>query len=202
MAGIGHHQVQTLRARPLSMNPSKPTIVFIKESFPQMQGSLSLKIHIPTTMVFARDLGTQNVTNSWEVTANVNYNGTNFNDGTKYGQYVEVLDANSKVLARFYLNQPALTGNVSVVGNTQTIVSDTKANVQLVSNYFQPLDIKCVGGTITFKYGNYSAVSDGIFDVTGDWHHPKTFRIDEYHVSSSTNVPRIINFKNVLFSSN
>jgi rhamnose utilization protein RhaD (predicted bifunctional aldolase and dehydrogenase) len=129
------------------------------------------------TNTVSRSLGVNNVTSSWKITGEVAYPG-NMPNGNSIAQFLEVLDANGKVLTTFY---PSIDRNnpitVYLKGNTKNIFSvNGESAGKAILEPLTPFEINVVNGVVTFIYGNYPPVSTSISDATGNWKTPATLR--------------------------
>ncbi|CAN5431143.1 hypothetical protein BH11BAC3_BH11BAC3_06120 [soil metagenome] len=125
-----------------------------------------------------RDLGSNNVTESWKISGELAYpgNAPNVNSIT---QYFEVLDDQNKVLTRFY---PELDISVSpmistIFANKAILARDNDITIRNEMNSLRPFEVKIVNGTVTFTYSNYAPVTTAIYDAKGDWRKPTTLRV-------------------------
>ncbi len=126
------------------------------------------------TAAVNRTLGTNNVTNNWKITGQLTFEKSDFVVGSLTKQYVDVLDAAGKIIARFNYTGNSTTKVLTIYGNTSII--DSKVGLSSVLNQFQPFEINAVNGAITFNYANYPPVTTSIFDATANWRQPKTLR--------------------------
>ena len=140
-----------------------------------------LNIRFVSTTAFtntvSRDLGVNNVTSSWKITGEVAYPG-NMPNGNSIAQFLEVLDANGKVLTTFY---PIIDRNNSVTvylkANTKNIFSVNGENTgKAILEPLTAFEINVVNGVVTFIYGNYPPVTTSISDATGNWKTPAILR--------------------------
>ncbi|MEO6546442.1 MAG: hypothetical protein ABIN94_00520, partial [Ferruginibacter sp.] len=132
---------------------------------------------VATTATVNRDLGINNVTNSWKVAGEVIYPVGNNANGIVAKQYIEVLDANAKTLAIFYVDAPSVS-STTVYGNTAKLATSPDiSTIQQAISTLLPFEINAVNGQISFVYGNFPVVSTTIYDATGNWKTPKTLRI-------------------------
>ena len=145
----------------------------------QSSPDISMKFIKPTneTYYVSRDLGTNNVNNSWKITGEIGYPDSR--DGNSISQYFEVLDSKGKVLTRFYPNVDALATPVveSIIFNNKVIASGSEAVIKKAMDLMLPFEIQIVNGQVSFTYGNYPPVITTIQDAKGDWKTPKTMRI-------------------------
>ncbi|MEO8110612.1 MAG: Ig-like domain-containing protein [Ginsengibacter sp.] len=122
-----------------------------------------------------RDLGTNTVTNSWKISGQVSFEGSDFSSGSQTMAYVDVLDAAGKILTRFYYTNNHATGVTTVYGNSQ-VIAQSNASISSVLGGMQPFEVNIVNNKLTFLYANYPAVAATIFDPTANWKSPKTLR--------------------------
>ena len=122
-----------------------------------------------------RDLGTNNVTDSWKISGEIIFppdNNVNYLVGQ---QYLEVLDANGKILTSFYLAESG--GITTIYGNNAAMAKSADRSIQKNIQKLLPFQMGVLNGMATFTYGNYTPVSTTISDATGNWKTPKTLRI-------------------------
>jgi len=131
---------------------------------------------IPTvgTYKVERDLGTNNVTSSWELSGNLSYPKTavNYNHGSDK-QFLEVLDINGKTLTTFYLTGGYLA-NTNVYANTVMMATGNASVIESYLNSLLPYKILATSSGVTFSYGNFTPVTTTISDPSADWTKPKT----------------------------
>ncbi len=134
------------------------------------------------TAAVNRDLGTNNVINNWKISGQLSFEKSDFVVGSATKQYVDVLDAAGKIIARFnYIGNPN-TKMVALYGNNSIIDNSTTVSVTL--NQFQPFEVNAVNGAVTFIYANYPPLTTTIFDATANWRQPETLR--QYWTGSGT----------------
>ncbi|MEO6731287.1 MAG: PA14 domain-containing protein [Ferruginibacter sp.] len=128
-----------------------------------------------------RDLGNNNVTNSWKITGSIAYPGNIPNDvNAAVQQYFEILDDADKVLTTFYpiINRSAYPITTSFIkANAVNLATATGTTIADAMNSLLPFSISIVNGAVTFEYGNYAPVTTTISDPTGNWRKPKTLRL-------------------------
>jgi hypothetical protein len=144
-----------------------------------VDNDISVSCTIPTvgTYTVRRDLGNNNVSTNWKVTGLLAYpkNGLNQYFGVMQ-QYLDVLDANDKILTSFYY-----TGGYQVptvlYGNAVAVASSTDGSVEKNIEEPLPFEVKVLGGVVTFTYGNYTPVTANLADSKGNWNTPKTLQL-------------------------
>ncbi|MEO6187434.1 MAG: T9SS type A sorting domain-containing protein, partial [Ginsengibacter sp.] len=119
-----------------------------------------------------RDLGTNNVSDSWKISGFLTFEGSDFTTGSKINSYVDVLDANSKVIARFFYQYTG--GILSLRANNDVYLNNVSVRVTL--NAMQPFEINVKNGVFTFSYAGNNPVATTIYDPAGNWQTPKTLR--------------------------
>ena len=145
------------------------------------------------TACVSRDLGTNNVATNWKISGYLTFEGSDVYAGSQIVSYADVLDASGKILARFYYSNVYATGVTTIFGNTATIASTTGLGSTLLQ--FQPFEVKCENGQVTFTYANFSPVSTTISDGTGNWRTPKTLRM--YFTGAPINYQKNIGLKDM-----
>lgn len=165
------------------INDGSPDVFSI---FNQSSGSATVK----------RDLGINNVSNSWKISGQITFEGSDVNAGSQTMAYIDVLDASGKILTRFYYSNDHNTGITTIYGNDQVVVqSSTGVNNTLLS--LQPFEVSVNNGQATFIYANYSAVSANIFDPSANWKTPQALRA--YFVSGFPSYGKNIGFVDMKF---
>jgi hypothetical protein len=156
----------------------------------------------PTTETYylTRTLGTNNVSNSWKISGEIAY-PNNMPNGNTSGQYLEVLDANGKVLTRFYpeLNRQVSPFVATVYGNTKAITQGSEGGIRRAMEDLHRFEVKIVNGVVTFTYDNYAPVSTSILDATGNWRTPATLRAIFFSKQSSLIYQTVIDLKDFKF---
>lgn len=127
------------------------------------------------TNTVSRDLGTNNVTKDWKVAGEIAYPEDNNVNGLVTQQFVEVLDANGKILTAFYLE--TVGGKTTIYGNKTGIFSSTGMVIQKAVVKMTPFEMGVTNGVASFTYGNYAPVTSALSDASGNWRTPKTLRI-------------------------
>ncbi len=124
-----------------------------------------------------RNLGTNTALNAWKLSGVINFEGT-FPNEANGGQYLEVLDNNGKVISRFFYTISFETNNpATIYGNDKVIHKDENNWITWEIWRNLPITIGATNGKITFKYGNYDAVTTDVMDPTANWQAPKTMRV-------------------------
>ncbi|MBC7936120.1 MAG: hypothetical protein H7Y86_12280, partial [Rhizobacter sp.] len=143
-----------------------------------------------------RDLGINNVTESWKITGSYAIAG----DAIKNSQgYVEVLDHAGKILTNVYFGSTYPPNKAHIYGNGVAIVSNPGFYVDNAAKPI-PIEISIVNSVVTFKYGINPPVTTTILDGSGNWRTPKTFRIRFLHNAySGSTVPQYITLQNLKF---
>ena len=139
--------------------------------------TVSCMIPSKGTYTVSRDLGTNNVSTNWKVTGLLGYpqNGLNQYFGIMQ-QYLDVLDANGKILTSFYYTGGYRLPTV-LFGNAVAVASSTDGSIEKAVEEPLPFEVKVVGGTVTFTYGNYAPATASIADKGGNWNTPKTLQL-------------------------
>ncbi|HVR03654.1 MAG TPA: hypothetical protein VMT47_16065 [Polyangia bacterium] len=116
---------------------------------------------------------------SWRIDARIDYEDNYINHGSSGGQYLDVLDANDKIIARFYPVLLKYPDDARVYGNRAEIARvDHYAKLQWgVMASWQPLRISADASGITFAYAGYAPVTTERFDAGADWAHPRRLRL-------------------------
>ncbi len=134
------------------------------------------------TAFVSRDLGSNNVTQSWKISGQLSFENSDFVVGSHITSYADVLDASGKILTRFYYVGNSQTKVISIYFNNVIIASSTSL-ISILSKY-QPFKIELVNGQASVTYANLPTVTTTIFDPTASWTTPKTLR--QYFVTAGT----------------
>ncbi len=132
----------------------------------------------------SRDLGTNNINYSWKISGELAYL-FNMPNGNSIAQYFDILDANGKILTRFYpeLNRSVSPFIATIYGNKVAITQGYEYAIRDAMRELHPWEVKIVDGAVSFTYDNYAPVTTTIYDPTANWKTPKTLRV----VFTSTN---------------
>lgn len=165
----------------------------------------------PTVMSVKRDLENNIAVGSWRLQGNISYanswpNGDKFafgHDG-EGGQFLEVLDDQNKIIARFSPRINYDTGIVSIYGNDAVAATGTRAAITPIISTIRPFYIQSTrDGKITFQYANYPPVTADVLDKGSRWQKPKTLRLYFWTGASGAkgnNSDRQIDLSNLTFS--
>jgi hypothetical protein len=148
-----------------------------RQSYDKSNGNdITVEYYIPSKATYSvnRDLGVNNVNNSWKISGEILYPAGNNANGSVLQQYLEVVDANDKVLTTFYLSGSG--GATTLYGNNAAITSSVGYTIKGME-VLSPFEVSVDNGNVTFTYGNYKPVTTTISDATGNWKTPKTLRI-------------------------
>jgi hypothetical protein len=151
-----------------------------------------------------RDLGNNNLLNSWAISGKLNWenNYPNAANGSG-GSYIEVLDNVGKIITRLYSVETYTTkldDTVHIYANDKILVQAPPAFTQTLTMQSQPFEIDAIGGNISFKYAGYSASTSKLIDPTANWRNPKTFRL--YFWTSGQTYNRVIDIQAARFVAN
>jgi hypothetical protein len=114
----------------------------------------------------------------WELGARINYAGNYINHGAQGGQYLEVVDAADKVIARFYPVMITYPTEARIYGNAKVIKQTRMPDIQdEVMGWWQPLRIRADKGGITFAYAGLPPVTTPVLDAGADWRRPRRLRL-------------------------
>ena len=148
-----------------------------------------------------RDLGINNVANSWSVNGNFSWDGNYENESNNTGGfYIDILDNNAKIIARVYTK--ATNPNRYIYGNNSLIAQGATGTIQSVTKHNQNIDITVNSNGVTFTYANYHSITVPIFDSKANWKAPKTVSFNFFTTSTGSNYDRIIDIQTLRFNSN
>ncbi|MDD5569700.1 MAG: T9SS type A sorting domain-containing protein [Bacteroidales bacterium] len=142
-----------------------------------------------------RDLGNNNVSNSWALSGEISYQGNMPNNNIE--QYFDILDNTGKVLTHFYVEINFSGFIVTVHANDKIIIQGPETPVRWDTEKLQPFSISVSNGVITFNYSNYAPVTASVFDPTANWKTPKTLKL--YFVPGSPAYGKNIGLKDFKF---
>ncbi len=124
-----------------------------------------------------RTLGTNSDLTSWKLWGKVNYDTHSPNEPTgKGGGYMDILDQNNLVIARFYINRNAVSGT-DIIANGKILYNSDKMDIFVLLSRYQDLEISAIAGNITIKYASYY-VTTGLQDNKADWKSPSKLRFN------------------------
>ncbi len=131
----------------------------------------------PQIHTVTRSLGTNSGLTSWAIEGSLHFQNAFPNEGNG-GTFVEVLDANDRILARFW-HQITFGGTNprTVYGNNQIIYfADGLPSLSILWNP-NPLKIEANADGVTFSYAGLPPVTTPLYDSAGDWRAPKSLRL-------------------------
>jgi hypothetical protein len=149
----------------------------------------------------SRTLGNNSGLASWVLSGQLSLdrNFPNDNAGTG-GSYIEILDNNGKIIARFY--QSYANYLYSTHGNDQILNSQGPTTMVAITQQLQPFEISAINNVITFKYAGYSAQTSNLIDPTANWRNPTTFRLYFWTNANAVSSDRNIDFQSLMFTAN
>ncbi|MBC7915819.1 MAG: hypothetical protein H7Y07_17050, partial [Pyrinomonadaceae bacterium] len=130
------------------------------------------------SVTVSRNLGDNKDLTAWKLFGKVNYGGNEPNESLgNGGSFVDVLDQNSKIIARFYMERDKLSG-FNFIGNGQIIAKYPENEAfGAMNSQNQPFEISALDGTITIKYTNDKSVSTKVLaDPNADWKSPSKLK--------------------------
>lgn len=142
-----------------------------------------------------RDLGTNNVASSWQISGLLSFEFSDVSAGSNIKSYVDVLDANGKIISRFYYTLTYKTKVLTVHANSAIIVSAVGIDSILLKH--QPWQVGVVNGVVTFTYAGFAPVSTTLYDSTANWQQPKSLR--QYFVGGAPTYVKTMGFMNMRF---
>lgn len=147
------------------------------DSLTENDVTINARITTSATYKVERDLGTNNVTNNWKITGQIAYPSQNLNNFYWWKQYLEVLDADGKVLVTFYPTLNSAATFASMYANTVQFATTAGYYITAIGQNLTPFEVKIESGVVTFTYGDYTPIVTTILDGTGNWQTPKTLRV-------------------------
>jgi hypothetical protein len=122
----------------------------------------------------------------WSLEARVAYDDNYANHGEDGGQYLEVLDAQGRVIARFHPTQVAYPDDARVYGNRAVLVKVPFGPRWWSLTYaWQPLAISVEDGRVSFRYADLAPVTTEPLDPGADWQHPARLRLSFWNTSAA-----------------
>lgn len=140
---------------------------------------VTIRFHSSTARknTVTRDLGNNNVTNSWKISGELVYPSGNNANGYKSKQFIEVLDASGKIITSFYIDGLSVK-KTEIYGNNAVIAS--QAGVSVIQNKVSKLlnfEMSVVNNQATFTFADYKSVTTRLLDATANWQSPRSLRI-------------------------
>jgi hypothetical protein len=133
---------------------------------------------------------------AWTLSGNLSYTfGNNPNDAGA-GDYFDILDAGSKVIARLYLSQNYTNHYYTIYANGDTLASDTSAIMGKDVGFERPLQISVNASGVTFSYHDFPVITVPLQDATADWQHPKYLNINFFDTNTSPFRNRTLDIQN------
>jgi hypothetical protein len=160
--------------------------------------------HQSATHYVTRTLGNADTGYStWKVSGTLNYDG----DRGKWtdddaGTYFDILDDQGKVIARI-THEQYLTGgqfNNQLNFNSKVAIDRPEKIMEAIISKHQPFEISATSSGLTFKYGEFSAVSAKIFDGASHWNKPTTIKV--HFIGSTATYDRMIDIGALRFNNN
>jgi hypothetical protein len=157
------------------------------------------------TSTVTRDLGTVSSSiTGWQLSGKLEYGNYPNEDTLKRGPdgtggtFVEVLDDQGKVIARFFWNLAYSTKLTRLYINNKVIVSGQQSALAPIYTTPQPISISMSGDSVLAQYGVYAPVKAPKFDTGAHLNKPKTLRF--YFWTKTYNSDRIIDIESMKFS--
>lgn len=147
-----------------------------------------------------RDLGTIGSMANWNLTCDWSLEGNNVSHGTNGalgGAYWDVLDNTGKIIHRVITVEDTPYPMINIRVNSTNVVHDLRTSITGIINYYQAVELKKVGSTITFKYGPYQSTIPDVFEAGANASFPKTIRVTMF--TNGANYDRVFDFKNLKF---
>ena len=135
-----------------------------------------------TVNTLNRDLGINNVSNSWKVSGEICWGISAAYNDIAVSLYFEILDEAGKVLTTIYQEKtgnsyPLYTSSMKL--NNAILFSNIQnysTVLDSVISKLRPFTISIINGVVSFKYSNYPILTTSISDPSGNWRKPKTLR--------------------------
>lgn len=147
------------------------------------------------TEYITRDLGTNSGLLSYSLNMQVSFEDTMPNNGsnvqsqatTDGGQYLELLDASGKIIARWFHSE-SFGGSfpISVWGGNQLLGTDSETNMKLITWRPANLTVSVDSTGVRYKYANFTEKTAPLIDPTADRTSPKTFRVVVFKNTGTT----------------
>ncbi|QDK78664.1 hypothetical protein EXU85_08580 [Spirosoma sp. KCTC 42546] len=145
-----------------------------------------------------KDLGDNSNLTSWSLVGEISFEG---NDGNNGGNacYLDILDDNDKIIARFYHTLDYKSRDMGIWGNKAQLVSFPSINRSAYSAKVQPIKISVNSAGVTFTYGSTPPVTTNFWDATVNWRAPKKLRILAEQKTSGPVRDRVIDIYSMRF---
>jgi len=151
------------------------------------------------TGTLLRDLGpASDAAKTWQLTADISYEGNYENHGDTGGQYLEILDDAKRVLFRMYYVQVGYPNDSRLRANDQVLLQASGSARQSILGKFQPLRIAAADGQLTIDYAGKHATTRSLVDPAASWRRPKWLRFYFWNTNSA-GYTRTIDIKNAAF---
>ncbi|HKO82545.1 MAG TPA: T9SS type A sorting domain-containing protein, partial [Chitinophagaceae bacterium] len=149
-----------------------------------------------------RELGNNYGLSAWKLWGKVNFDEHTPNEARgRGGSYMEILDRNNLVIARFYIGRDMLSG-INIIGNSQVIYNGSEINVDVMKSKSQPIEISAQNGLITISYANRTVTTLQLADATADWRTPTTLRFQFFTNFAADDFARSIDIPELRFVAN
>ncbi|MBG9377063.1 hypothetical protein I5907_12535 [Panacibacter sp. DH6] len=144
------------------------------------------------TAVVVRDIGSFK-TDNWKIYGTIDFEGNYLNTASpgkrnSGGSFIEVLDDEQKVIARFFAEEALTTRQAFIQANDKKILQIPGNVMKSVTGKQQPFAISANQGTVTISYGD-DVVTTIPFDSEANWQRPSAIRI--YFWSGGSNYDRV-----------
>ncbi|CAN5697765.1 hypothetical protein BH10BAC3_BH10BAC3_03810 [soil metagenome] len=152
----------------------------------------------------SKNLGSFN-TENWSLTGEINYD-ENFPEiesskagvESAGGQYLEISDANGKIIFRFFPLIDAASNSIKLMANKTVVAQGEQAALTKELKQFQPFTIRLQNGRLFFKYSDFAEKQLMFFDAGANGKTPSVIRFYFWAKGKASN--RVVSFKNFEFN--
>ncbi len=160
-------------------------------------------VGVPSAKVWRELPGVTVASNGWRLASVLAWSWENHGEIDQKGSggiYVEILDAQERVIARVWPKMVRHPNDYRLLANGSALASaQDQATFQELIEAPLPLEITADDGRLTFAYGNHPPVMANILDPTSDWREPKFFAIQGWSNAGSAH-RRTVNLTKLRFS--
>jgi hypothetical protein len=136
----------------------------------------------------------------WTLEGRIDYDSNYENHGDAGGQYLDVVDAGDRIIARFYPAMVVYHADHRVYGNRAVIVKEPVGERwwSLMGGW-HPLRISVEDGRVTFGFADAAPVTTEPMDPAADWRHPARLRLSFWNDSATATYLRSVALDDLTF---
>ena len=149
-----------------------------------------------------RELGNNYGLFGWKLWGKINFDEHTPNEARgRGGAYMEVLDRNNLIIARFYIARDMISGT-NIMGNSQVMYNGTATEIDVMKSKSQPIEISVDNGLLKFSYANRTVTTTQLVDGAADWRTPTTLRFQFFTNFAADDFARSIDIPELRFVPN